>query len=232
MKFLRYKSLKDKKVNLLIFKVLIMLIFICVLMFFLDLKMRPVIKNYSKNKVNNISTKIINDSISNYFLNENLSYDKLVDIKINQEGEIVAVETNSIAINIIRAKIVDEITENLSQLSHESINIPFGTFVGMQILSGKGPNVRFTIVPSGNVNGKLLHSFISAGINQTKHQIMLNININMLSYIPGYKTESNIDTNVIIAETIIVGKVPDAFTDIKDAESDLLSKINDYGAGH
>ena len=45
---------------------------------------------------------------------------------------------------------------------------------------------------------------------------------------PQYQTVS---TQVCLAETVIVGAVPEYFTQIEEGEQDLSGRLADYGAG-
>lgn len=73
--------------------------------------------------------------------------------------------------------------------------------------------LRLTL--SGNVNADFKSSFESAGINQTKHQIYLNIHTSVYSFLPGFNTTTDVETNVPVAETIIVGAVPQVVANLK-----------------
>ena len=143
----------------------------------------------------------------------------------------MAIETNSIEVNIMKAMIVDKVTTKLNELESHIIKIPMGSLFGWQMLSGKGPMVDFKVVPTGNVVAQLDHKFTSAGINQTRHQLMLDVSVTMRAFIPGYSSKIKLETNFLIAETVVVGTVPGSFTQVQDAEEDIISKINDYQAG-
>ena len=90
--------------------------------------------------------------------------------------------------------------------------------------------MEFKVLPVGYVQTEIYNSFQSAGINQTLHQIMLKVTATVSAVIPAYTVTTDVTTNLCIAQTIIVGKVPTAYTDINGEQSDLIGQINDYAA--
>lgn len=84
--------------------------------------------------------------------------------------------------------------------------------------------------PVGLVKTKIINQFDEAGINQTRHRIQLQVTVDMLSLLPGYRISSQAQSNIILAETIIVGLVPDAYTEVYGGTDDLVGMIQDYGA--
>jgi hypothetical protein len=90
--------------------------------------------------------------------------------------------------------------------------------------------VEFKIIPSGFVNSQLVHRFDTAGINQTRHQIVLEITANISAVLPGYSTASQVVSSLILAETVIVGASPEAFTQVITEQTDPANIIADYGS--
>ena len=90
--------------------------------------------------------------------------------------------------------------------------------------------VALQLRPVGLVKTKIINQFDEAGINQTRHRIQLQVTVDMLSLLPGYRISSQAQCNVILAETIIVGLVPDAYTEVYGGTDDLVGMIQDYGA--
>ncbi|MEG0115113.1 MAG: sporulation protein YunB, partial [Hydrogenoanaerobacterium sp.] len=94
--------------------------------------------------------------------------------------------------------------------------------------SGRGPMITFHVLHVGTVKSDIQNSFDSAGINQTRHRLILKTAISITALVPGYSSETKVSTNLCLAETIIVGVVPGAFTTVTGDERNNISKINDY----
>ena len=86
------------------------------------------------------------------------------------------------------------------------------------------------LIPAGTVKTRIINQFDEAGINQTRHRIQLQVTVDMLSVLPGYRISSEAQTTVVLAETIIVGLVPDAYTEVYGGTDDLVGMIQDYEA--
>ena len=111
------------------------------------------------------------------------------------------------------------------------MNIPLGTLSGNQFLNNRGPKIRIELDISSAVYSKISSEFISAGINQTLHRITLTISTDIYFIMPWYRSSGGYQTEFILAETIIVGKVPDAYTNVIEYPgSNIAGEIFDYSA--
>jgi sporulation protein YunB len=156
----------------------------------------------------------INKAVTNELKKDNVSYNDLVTVERNESGEVLAITTNMVKMNELKASVISSVQEQLSD-NHKDIGVPLGTLLGNDLLHGRGPNVPLRLTLSGNVNADFKSSFESAGINQTKHQIYLNIHTSVYSFIPGFNTTTDVETNIPVAETIIVGEVPQVVANLK-----------------
>ncbi|MEF9983072.1 MAG: sporulation protein YunB [Oscillospiraceae bacterium] len=218
----------NKKQRLLVKFWIYFLIFAAISLF-IDFQIRPIIKTMSAYQARVFSGKVINDAISNQLLEKNITYDKIISITLNEKGNVSSVQTDIVTLNRLRTDIINSVIESIDEISEQDIEIPIGTLTGVQLFSGRGPKVNFKIKPTGFIETSLKNKFDSAGINQTRHQIMLNINLTVTAIIPGYTTTTEVSSNFCLAETIIVGAVPEAFTEVLDSQ-DVTGKIFDYGA--
>ena len=198
--------LKKRKIK--IFVILITIIFIS---FIIDSRLRPIIKSVVANRAQIISTHAINDAVLQELDSTNIKYSDLVSIKKDEKGKIIALTTNSMLVNQLKAKISIAIQDKLSQSDINKIYIPLGTLLGIEFFSGLGPSVPLRISISGSVITEFESKFSEAGVNQTNHQIYLNIHTKIGALVPGYPTTTDVSTNMTIAETIIVGEVPSVY---------------------
>lgn len=177
----------------------------------IDLRLRPIIKTVASNKAQTVSIHAINEAVLQELDDSNIKCSDLVVIERADDGKIIALTTNSRLVNQLKSKISVAIQEKLSQSETNEMSIPLGTLFGAEILSGWGPSIPLKISISGSVVTEFTSSFCDAGINQTKHQIYLNIHTKINALVPGYPAATNVDTNIEVAETIIVGNVPNVY---------------------
>ena len=133
-------------------------------------------------------TKIISEVVNEIMQDENLSYGSLVVVEKNESGEITSVQTNILKMNKLKAEISTKIAERIQSIDRSKMKIPLGTVLGSDLLSGRGPNIKVYFSLSGDVTTEIINNFDSAGINQTRHQILLDITTDIYIVLPGGKT--------------------------------------------
>ncbi len=191
----------------------IVVFFVLILM--VDKQIRPIIESITTNQARIQSVNTINNAVAEELKNNEISYSDLVTVERNDSGEVLAITTNMVKMNELKAIIIKDVQSDLGSDSHMDVGVSLGTLTGNELLHGYGPEVPLRLTLSGNVNADFQSSFESAGINQTKHQIYLKIHTSVYSFLPGFNTTTDIDTNIPVAETIIVGKVPEVVANIQ-----------------
>ena len=196
-------KLKRKRFILVFFILIILLIYYFAVV-------SPVVKTYSAQETKAVTEKAINLAVSNV-INRTLSYDSLIDINYSQTGEIVSFSANQYEINTITREIVKETQYQMNSLGQSGLKINLGTFSGIPFLIGHGPQVHLNLVPIGVVSSKFDSEFNSVGINMTKHTLFLyiNVHVNIVLAIQSYDIYTT--NQVLLAESIIVGKVPEVY---------------------
>lgn len=170
----------------------------------------PVIKTYSAQETKSITEKAINLAVSNV-INRTLSYESLIDINYSKTGEIVSFSANQYEINSITREIVKETQFQMTNLGRNGLPISVGTFSGIPFLIGRGPSIHLNLVPIGVVSGKFDSEFSSVGINMTKHTLFLYIDVHVSIVLPVKSYDIYSTNQVLLAESIIVGKVPEVY---------------------
>lgn len=198
---------KSKKSKLLAFIVLFLVLLILLYYFKIS---NPVIKTYCAAEARAQTEKAINLAVSNV-INRSISYDELININYDTNGEIVSFSANQYEINTITREIVKETQHLMNCLCEDGLNINIGTLSGIPFFVGKGVKINFKLVPIGEVNSNFESEFDSVGINMTKHTLLLHINVHVSMVLP-IKTYDIYSTNeVMLAESIILGKVPEVY---------------------
>ncbi len=195
-----------------------------------DSRVRPIIEQTAIYQSKILATRIINDAVYAQLDDDDFNYSGLVNLVYNNENEVASIESNMLNINKLKAKINNSVNDELTDLDHHNLSISLGTISGVSSFYNIGPLIPVKVQPEGYVETTLISSFQSAGINQTLHRILVQIKVDISAIIPGYSASGTVDTQFVIAETVIVGDVPEAYTHVITGSEDIIEDINDYGA--
>ena len=183
-------------------------IFLC-LLYYVKI-VDPVIKTYSSAQIRALTEQAANLAVSNV-INRSINYDALIDISYNANGEIASFSANQYEINSITREIVKEAQFLMNSLGEDGLPINIGTFTGIPFLLGRGPAINLRLVPIGSVNGTFASEFNSVGINMTRHTLFLYVDVHVSLVMPIKSYDVYTTSQVLLAESIIVGKVPDVY---------------------
>ena len=195
--------------------------------FLLDLRIRPYIQSISSYQAQIYGTRVINDAIYEELASENIRYDNLVTLTQNGQGQITSLQTDMVALGRLRGRVTEAVIQEIDEMEEQQIAIALGTLSGVQLLSGRGPDVHLRVEPAGYLTSEVENRFESAGINQTRHQIMLRLDMRVMAIIPGYTTSTEIHTEYCLAETVIVGTVPDTLLTLSEKDSSFGREVYD-----
>ncbi len=177
-------------------------------------RLRPAVMQMAGYIVTSVATEKINDAISEKISDGSLDYEDLVTLEKDEHGEVTALQTNMAKINVLQTELTNVVIQKLSDQMNTVISIPLGNLIGGTVFSGRGPGIPVRIVSVSNVTADFTNEFSSAGINQTRHQIILNIKVDIDMLIPGGTLQDTVTTSMVIAETVIVGTVPGTYADM------------------
>ncbi len=170
-----------------------------------------------------LAVETINQSVSDV-MQGGVTYDELMISHKDGQGHVTMLAANTVRMNELAMKIALKAEDELAKEEHQQINIPMGAALGIQFLAGGGPRIPVRIVPIGAVNTQFVTEFQSAGINQTRHKISMQIATTVRLVIPTGSKRVDVLSVVPIAESIIVGGVPDSFVDVNNQE-DMLNLL-------
>lgn len=207
----QYQSVKKTTIKR---KFIIALLIFIVLAVILDCQMRPLIKSIAATHAQIISTNAINESVSNELTSLSIDYNDIINLEKDDSGKVIAINTDVKKVNLLKSSVTIAVQEKITNMGTRQISIPVGTLTGTEIFNGRGPKVPMKISMSGSIAADFRSEFASAGINQTKHQLYLDISTNVFVVIPGYPVKTAVKTSVLIAETIIVGEAPSVFANL------------------
>ena len=191
-------------------------------------QMRPLLASLATTKVSNTVTRIVSEAVYEAIEDGEIRYDGLVTFEKDETGQITAVRSNMAAFNHLQADILDTILTRIDQVSARELSIPVGTLTGFSLLAGRGPRISVRMESVGSSEANFHNEFVSAGINQTKHQIILTVDVSVSILLPGFTTATKVSNSFIVAETVIVGSVPDTYTYFATEPDTYLEDTKDY----
>ncbi len=190
-------------------------IFTCVAMtlivlFFvlLDNQIRPVIVTIANYQSHTSAVLAINESVTEELQKNPQLYDNLLVPEYDNNGEMVALNANTLLINEAKANLTEVVAESLQGMEERTVSIPIGTLFGWQLLAGMGPRLHFSVIPASYVESDIITHIETAGINQTKSSIYMRFNVTVSAIIPGYTSSIDVQNDVLIADFLVVGETP------------------------
>lgn len=176
----------------------------------INIRLRPILLEVATTQTANHISGAVNQVV----YEQAIQYTDLVTLERSETGEIIALTSNMGQANLLRAQLLSATLSALEGLELMELEIPLGSVLDWDILSALGPKIDVRMLYTGTANAKFENSFSQAGINQTCHRIMFHIDAEIAVLLPGRQCRTNVDTEVCIAETVIVGKVPETYLQI------------------
>lgn len=196
-----------------IFLLLIVFVILTAFVLIFEFRFTPVITAMAQSRAGNIATETVNNAVRKVLCEKNLTYESLVHLTRDSEGNVTSVTVDSVKTNKLCAEIRGEIVEDLSALGEKNVSIPIGNLTGMDIFTGRGPRLTFVISLSGSASTDIVNEFHTAGINQTRHLMILNVKTKIYIIMQSGNITAETENSIVIAETVIVGKVPEIYSD-------------------
>ena len=175
------------------------------------------------NSVNRLITEAVNDAIDS----GEIQYDDLITFQKDANGRITAFQSNMASFNRLQADITGDVLQRLAEVSDTELAIPIGTLTGSALLAGRGPKFKVRMQSIGSCTAHFENVFDHAGINQTTHSILLYVDVSVTILLPGFSTYTKVSNAFSVAETVIVGDVPDTYTYF-DSGNDLMEDAYEY----
>lgn len=186
--------------------------FVClVLIAFFRIKYRSQIRRLAETQVINTTSDLINDAIDMQMESGDIQYDRIVFFEKDLNGKITALKTNMSEVNRLKTAILNLINDEILALDTSKLGIPIGSLLLPELLGGRGPSIPVEILSIRNSDASFYSSFSEAGINQTLQQLSMEIRVDVAVLVLGQTSTFPVSSQVVIAETIIVGQVPETF---------------------
>ena len=225
--FFAYRRYRDRKAVARTVGFYLIVTLLAVLIY-ASLQMRPLVERMAVTRVENTVNRIVSEAVDEAITSGKLSYDRLISFEKDADGRITAGHSNMAAFNRLQAQILDIILARIDQVSARELSIPIGTLTGSALLAGRGPRISVRMESVGSSSARFENRFDSAGINQTNHQIVLEVDVSVSILLPGFTTATTVSTAVTVAETVIVGSVPETYTYFSTTPDTYEEDLKDY----
>ena len=175
------------------------------------IRLWPVAMELAKTQVVNTTSDLINDAISRQIAEGNIQYDRIVFFEKDLNGRITALKTNMSEVNRLKTDILNLINDEILAQSTQDLGVSLGSLFLPEFLSGKGPDIPVRLLSIRNSDAEFVSYFSEAGINQTLQQLTMEVKVDVTILVLGDTQSFTVSSPVVVAETVIVGDVPDTF---------------------
>lgn len=208
---------KRKKISSLVPFMLVFAVVTAGISIVFDMRMTPVINTLALSRAQNLATVIINNTVSQLLSDENGSFGELIKIEYDESGKIAALKSDSVQMNKLKSLISVGITKAIGEIEESRISIAVGTLTGSTFLTGRGPKIDLNVHISCSCSIEVRNTFNYSGINQTMHKAMLDVTTNVYVLSVGETLSSQVFTSIPVAETVIIGQIPEIYAGKDDS---------------
>lgn len=189
----------------------LILFFLCLILYLFRYRYGEAIVDLAQTQAVNATSDLINDAIDKQIENGNIRYDRIVYFEKDLDGRVTALKTNMSEVNRLKTQILNLINDEIIAIDSSDLGIPIGSFILPELFSGKGPDIPVQIIAIRNSDASFSSNFTEAGINQTLQQLTMDVSVDIAILVLGSTRSLNVSSQVVVAETIIVGQVPNTY---------------------
>lgn len=206
-----YLVLPPRSKNLLILIGIILVVITTIT--WIEAQLRPAIHTIAEARVNHLATTTISQVVAQV-MEEETTQTPLIHTTKNEQGKIILVQPDTIRFNAITAHITEELQTQLERMQDIPITMPLGQIWGNTIIANYGPQIPIYMKPIGKILVQPQDRFEHVGINQTKHQMYLDIAVTIQIAVPLSWTTTTVQTAIPLTEYVIVGDVPSTYIEL------------------
>ena len=173
------------------------------------LRLEPAIEDMAAAQVADEASDLIAEAITAQMERDDVSYGSIVALEKDGQGRLLALRTDMNQLNRLRNETLEIINRRITQSGESELGIPLGSVLLPALFSGKGPRLPVRVLTVSNCDAEFSSSFLEAGINQTLHRITMQVSMNITLLTPAGTQTVCVDSGVAVAETILIGQVPD-----------------------
>lgn len=196
-------------------RLLLAVLFLILMAFWVNSRLEPVVEDLTVNEARARAVQVISAAVEDSLAGQDQPVASMVAIQYKESGEIASLSTDMAEMNNLKASLLADVQEELGESVHIDLGVPIGTLLGGGLLHGRGPEVPLRITLSGNIEADFESEFTSAGINQTQHTVNLRVRTTIYTFLAGKQGSAEVETTVPVAETVIVGEVPQMMANLQ-----------------
>lgn len=204
-------------------RILLAVLLLTALALYIEGNLTEVTLSLAQAKARTLAVTVLNETVEEV-VQEGVGYDTLVRVTKDGQGQVRLLQADTSAMNHLAARVSALAQEKLDRTENGSVQVPLGSALGLTLFAGAGPKLRVQVLPVGAIAARFDTEFQAAGINQTRHRILLTMTATVKLVIPTGAKTVEASTQVAVAESIIVGEVPQSFVDVEDKD-DMLNLI-------
>lgn len=205
---LKYRRFYRKR-GALGFKIICFFILVLITFLLLDAKLRPEIYDLAALEAQAISSKTVNEAVERILTENAPLYSEIVKINCSDNNVITGITTDIVKMNLLKSQVSNAIDNEFDKKDKTKITVSAGTASGIAVLSGIGPYIDIGVAFASSTHTDFENVFTAAGINQTQHNVMLNVKTTVILTLPGKRVTKEVKTSFCVAQTVIVGTVPE-----------------------
>lgn len=189
----------------------------------LERNFKPLVFSLAEARSASMASQVLYGALAEA-IEDGVAYEDLMSVHMDERGQVALLSANTMRMNRLADKAGQAALRRLGNMSSERVSVPLGAALGLTLLAGSGPGVPVSIVPIGSVATEFATEFEACGINQTRHKVYLQLTASIRIVIPTGAKTTQVSANMLVAESIIVGSVPEGFVgyDLSEGELNLV----------
>ena len=195
------------------FKAVCIFIVLLISVLLLDAKLRPALYDLAALEAYAISSKTVNSAVEKILSENTPAYSEIVNINYTENNAVTGITTDIVKLNLFKSRVTNAIDREFSKKEKTDITVSLGSASGVALFSGWGPYIDVDVGFSSSTQSDFENVFSSAGINQTQHSVMLNIETTVILTMSGKRIKQTVETSFCVAQTVIVGTVPNVMVE-------------------
>lgn len=204
-------------------RLLLLFLLVSALFLLAERNFRPLVFSLAEARSAALATQVLSSAVAQALEGE-VSYDDLMNVRMDEKGQVALLSANTMRMNQLADKAGAAAQQMLESMSSEQVSVPLGAALGLTLFAGSGPEIPVSIVPIGSITTNFETEFEACGINQTRHKVYLTVTASIRIVIPTGAKTTEVTVNMLAAESIIVGAVPEGFVgyNLSEAEMNLV----------
>lgn len=195
------------------FRIICVAVLGILLVLFADARLRPAVRTVAMTRAQSFAVRTVGESVENFICENSELCSSVANIS-SYSGTPSAFSVDANAVNLLKSRVVRNIDETLEENRRFKLKIPMGAVTGSELFSGNGPDIPVSVQMTGSAKAEITDTFVSAGINQTRHRIMLKVECDIYVFLGGSEGTVTFEDEYCIAENIIIGEVPQTAVNI------------------